>query len=121
MLVIRHKLPWIYQEEPPWLDKADHLPGEVALPYAHFRANAPPGKVTKEEVPAIVTPRPRGKEMASYARAVRGVRVNACLVPVFPADMQTAVIHDPENFALSASGACTDRDYGSWLELQVNS
>jgi hypothetical protein len=121
MFVIRHKLPWIYQEQPPWLDKADHLLGEAALPHAYFRAGAPPWKVAKEEVPAIVAPRPRGKEMASYAEAARGLRIDASLVPVFPADMQAAVIHDSEDFALPARGACTGRDYSSWLELQVNS
>jgi hypothetical protein len=120
MLVIGHKLPWIYQEEPPWLDKTDHLLGEVALPYAYFRANAPPGKVTKEEVPAIVAPRPWGEQMASYAKAIRGVWIDARLMPVFPADMQAAVIYS-EDFALPARGACTSRDYSSWLELQVNS
>jgi len=120
MLGIRHKLPWIYQEEPPWLDKADHLLGEVALPYAYFRANASSRKVAKEEVPAIVAPGPQGEEMVSYAKAVHGVWIDACLMPIFPADMQTALIYS-EDFALPTRGACTDRDYSSWLELQVNS
>src|SRR5712691_2206741 len=62
----------------------------------------------------------RGEEMASYAEAVRGVWIDACLVPVCPADMQAAFIYS-EDFALPARGACTDRDYSSWPELQVNS
>jgi len=59
--------------------------------------------------------------MASYAKAVRRVRFDPSLMPVFPADMEAAVIHDSEDFALPARGACTGRDYSSWLELQVNS
>jgi hypothetical protein len=121
MLVIGHELPWIYQEEAPWSDEADHLLGEVALPYPYFCAGASPGKVAEEEVPAIVAARPWGEEMASYAEAVRGVWIDACLMPVFPADMQAAFIHDAEDFALPARAACTGRDYSSWLELQVNS
>ena len=59
--------------------------------------------------------------MTLYVKVIHGVRINACLVPVFPADMQTAFICNSEDFALSARGACTDRDYGSLLELQLSS
>jgi hypothetical protein len=121
MLVIGHELPGIYQEEAPWSDEADHLLGEVVLPYPYFCAGACPGKVAEEEVPAIVTARPRGKEMASYTEAVRRARIDASLMPVFPADMQAAFIHDAENFALLTRAACTGRDHSSRPELQVNS
>src|SRR5487761_101694 len=121
MLVIGHESPWIYQEEAPWPDEADHLLGEVAFPDPYFRAGASPWKVAEEEVPAIVAARPRGEEMASYAEAVHGARIDACLMPVLPADMQAAFIHDAEDFALPTRAACTGRDHSSRLELQVNS